>query len=178
MSKHISDKRMQVISVQELVKNSTLSEENHDSTIEPFFQKSIEKNYLMDFKEILELPESLNRHMKIFYELVGNPNTEVYIGDFTFMSLTKCLENYNNYCANDQKTVFDIGFRYAGMGHIIVTSCDLNNHLLFERMDGGSNGYDREANYKELLNYQTGSKKYIYFNQFKEKLMNPNPTYL
>tara|TARA_B110000902_G_C14187949_1_gene543050 strand:+ start:155 stop:691 length:537 start_codon:yes stop_codon:yes gene_type:complete len=178
MEKHLSDKREQVISVQELVKNSTLSEENHDSTIEPFFQKSIEKNYLMNFKEIPELPESLNRHMKIFYELVGNPNTEVYIGDFTFMSLTKCLENYNNYCANDQKTVFDIGFRYAGMGHIIVTSCDLNNHLLFERMDGGSNGYDREANYKELLNYQTGSKKYIYFNQFKEKLMNPNPTYL
>ena len=45
-------------------------------------------------------------------------------------------------------------------------------------MDGGSNGYDREANYKELLNYQTGSKKYIYFKQFKEKLMNPNPNYL
>jgi len=178
MEKHLSDKRMQVISVQELVKNSTLSGENHDSTKEPFFQKGIEKNYLMNFKEIPELPESLNRHMKIFYELVGNPDLEVYIGDFTFMSLTKCLENYNEYCLNQQKSVFDIGFRYAGMGHIIVTSCDLNNHLLFERMDGGSNGYDREANYKELLNYQTGSKKYFYFNQFKKKLMNPNPNYL
>ena len=172
MSKHISDKRDQVLSVQELLKNSKLSDGIHDSTIEPFFQRREVDDYIMNFKEIPELPKSLNRHMKIFYELVGNPNTEVYIGDFTFMSLTKCLEKYNDYCANDQNSVFDIGFRYAGMGHVVVVSCDLNNHLLFERPDGGSNGYDREANYKDLLNYKTGSKKYIFFTQFKEKLMN------
>ena len=47
--------------------------------------------------------------------------------------------------------------------------CDLNNHLLFERMDGGSSGYDREYNYEELLKYKTGDKKYLYFNQFKSK---------
>jgi hypothetical protein len=172
MSKHISDKREQVLSVQELLKNSKLSDENHDSTNEPCFQKRETGDYLMNFKEIPELPKSLNRHMKIFYELIGNPDTEVYIGDYTIMSLTKCLQNYNDYCVNDQKSVFDIAFRYAGMGHVVVISCDLNNHLLFERMDGGSNGYDREANYKDLLDYQTGSKKYIYFYQFKEKLMN------
>jgi len=49
MEKHLSDKRMQVISVQELVKNSTLSGENHDSTKEPFFQKGIEKKLSYEF---------------------------------------------------------------------------------------------------------------------------------
>jgi len=178
MEKHLLEKRKQIVSVQELVKNSKLSDENYDSTKEPFFMKRENDDYLMNYKDLPEIPESLNRHMKIFYTLLGNPDIEVYIGDFTFMSLTKCLENYNDYCKNDQKSVFDIGFRYAGMGHIVVTSCDLNNHLLFERMDGGSSGYDREANYKELLNYKTGSKKYFYFNRFKNKLMNSNPNQL
>ena len=119
----------------------------------------------------LELPESLNRHMKIFYTLVGNPDIEVYIGNYTFLSLTKCLENYNDYCKKDQKSVFDIAFRYEGMGHVTVIACDLNNHLLFERSDGGSSGYDRENNYNDLLNYKSGSKEYFYFYQFKNRLI-------
>ena len=52
-------------------------------------------------------------------------------------------------------------------------SCDLNNHLLFERRDGGSNGYDREDNYQDLLKYKTGDKKYFYFVQFKHRCLNP-----
>jgi len=38
-------------------------------------------------------------------------------------------------------------------------------------MDGGSNGYDREANYQDLLKYKTGSKEYMYFFQFKHRLL-------
>ena len=70
------------------------------------------------------------------------------------MSLNKCLERYKNLCDNSQELVFDFAFKYAGMGHIEVLSCDLTNHLLFKRMDGGSNGWEREANYNELLNYK------------------------
>ena len=171
MDKQISEKRKQILSVQGLLKNSKLSEENHDSTKEPFYMKGDNDDYIMSYKDLPELPQSLNRHIKIFYTLVGNPDVEVYIGDYTFMSLTKCLENYKHYCLNNQHSVFDIAYRYEGMGHITVISCDLNNHLLFERRDGGSNGYDREDNYNELLNYKTGDKKYFYFNQFKGKLL-------
>lgn len=171
IDKQISEKRKQILSVEELLKNSKLSDENYDSTKEPFFMKREKDDYIMNYKDLPQLPESLNRHIKIFYTLVGNPDIEVYIGDYTFMSLNKCLENYNEYCLNQQKSVFDIAFRYAGMGHVVVISCDLNNHLLFERMDGGSNGYDREANYQDLLKYKTGDKKYFYFNQFKKNLM-------
>lgn len=171
MEKHLSEKRKQITSVEELLKNAKLSEENYDSTIEPFFMKHDNDEYIMNYKDLPDLPESLNRHMKIFYTLVGNPDIEVYIGDYTFLSLTKCLENYNDYCKEDQKSVFDIAFRYEGMGHVTVIACDLNNHLLFERSGGGSSGYDRENNYNDLLKYKTDSKEYFYFYQFKNKLL-------
>ena len=44
------------------------------------------------------------------------------------------------------------------MGHIRMLACDLNTHLLFIRMDGGSNGWDREHNYNDLI--KNGSKAY------------------
>ena len=171
MEKHLLDKRKQILSVEELLREAKLSDENYDSTIEPFLMKRGNDDYVMNYKDLPQLPERLNRHIKIFYTLVGNPDVEVYIGDYTFMSLTKCLENYSEYCKNNQTSVFDIAYRYEGMGHVTVISCDLNNHLLFERRDGGSNGYDREDNYKALLNYKTGDKKYMYFIQFKKKIM-------
>ena len=54
-----------------------------------------------------------------------------------------------------------LAFRYLGMGHIEVISCDLNSHLLFKRYDGGSNGYDREDNYNKLI--KDGSDTYDRF---------------
>ena len=49
------------------------------------------------------------------------------------------------------------------MGHIKVLSCDLNTHLLFYRSDGGSNGWDREFNFKELLKYNGTQYKHFFF---------------
>ena len=42
-----------------------------------------------------------------------------------------------------------------------MLSCDLTNHLLFYRVDGGSNGYDRIANLNNLI--KNGSKSYETF---------------
>ena len=41
MEKHIIEKRKQILSVQELLKNSKLSGENYDSTKEPFYMKEV-----------------------------------------------------------------------------------------------------------------------------------------
>ena len=174
MDKLIKEKQKQILSVKELLVNAKVSDENYDSTVEPFFQKREQNDYELDFKELPELPEGLNRHMKLFYCLIGNPDVEVYIGDWTFMSLNKCLEIYKDYCDNGQKSLFDIAYIYAGMGHIKLIACDLNNHLLFERPGGGSNGYDREDNYQRSLAYKTGDKEYLFFTQFKEKLLEQN----
>ena len=32
-----------------------------------------------DYKEIPEIPESLNRHIKVMYEIIGDPNIEIYL---------------------------------------------------------------------------------------------------
>ena len=77
------------------------------------------------------------------------------------MSLKQCMERYNEFCKEGQKDVFDIGYRYMGLGHIEMISCDLKTHLLFYRPDGGSNGYDRYDNYQNIL--KNGPDKYEKF---------------
>ena len=106
----------------------------------------------------------------LFYEIVGEPDKEVYIGEWTFISLNEALSQYKQYCSDGQSNVFNIGYKYAGMGHIEVLSCNLYNHLLFIRMDGGSSGWDREYNYKKLLEFNYKEYEYFYFNQFLKML--------
>tara|TARA_Y100001958_G_C21197285_1_gene524448 strand:+ start:183 stop:704 length:522 start_codon:yes stop_codon:yes gene_type:complete len=172
MNKHIDNKKKQINSVKELLKNAKISSENYDSTMEPFFNKDIEmKEFTEDFKDIPEIPESLNRHIILLYQIIGNPDIELYIGNYVIMSLNKCIERYNELCNNNQELVFDFAYRYMGLGHIEVLSCDLTNHLLFKRDDGGANGWEREANYNELLNYKPGDKKYLYFTQWKKEII-------
>ena len=86
------------------------------------------------------------------------------------MSLNEVLENYKKLCSEGQETVFDIGYRYKGMGHIEVLSCNLYNHLLFYRMDGGSNDWDREANYKNIINFNYQEYQYFYFTDWLNRV--------
>lgn len=172
MNKHIEEKKKQIITVLELLKDCKTSSENFNSVIEPFFNKDPNvTDFEQNFKSIPELPDALNRHVKLIFEITGDPDIEIYHNGWTIMSLNKCLERYNHLCNdNPDNVVFDFGFRYMGMGHIEMVSCNLYNHLLFYHMDGGSNGWDREANYKELVNFNYQKYKYIFFNQWLSKL--------
>ena len=71
----------------------------------------------------------------------------------------------------NQNLVFDIGYKYNGLGHIKVLSCNLYNHLFFLRNDGGSNGYDCEYNYKNIINFDYKKYEYYYFNEIIELLL-------
>ena len=79
---------------------------------------------------------------------------------------------YEGFCKDGQVAVFDVGFQYYGLGHIRVLACDLENHLLFYRPDGGSNGWDREANYKKLINYDKNEYEYMYFSEWMSSATN------
>ena len=170
MSKFILQKTEQICKIHNILKNAKLSEDNYQSTSEPFFIGSNPQDFKIGHNTIPELPDSLNRHFKTFYEVVGNPKREVYINEWTIMSLDESLKRYNELCSKGQKDVFDIGYRYLGMGHIEMLSCNLYNHLLFMRRDGGSNGYDREYNYKKLLNFNYREYEYFYFNHWYNDL--------
>ena len=168
MNKQIEEKKKQINTVLNLLKKSKMSRENYQSSIEPFFQNDItSEKFKENYKTIPELPDSLNRHIKILFELIGNPEIEIYIGDWTIMSVNQCLERYNQLCKdNPDNIVFDIGFRYMGMGHVQMISCNLYNHLLFYRDDGGANGWEREANYDSLKNFDYKKYNYIFFTQW------------
>jgi len=170
MSKFISQKTEQIRKVNNILKNARLSEDDHQSTSEPFFIGSKSQDFEIGHNTIPELPDNLNRNFKTFYEIVGNPKKEVYINEWTIMSLDESLKRYKELCNNSQKNVFDIGYRYLGMGHIEMLSCNLYNHLLFRRRDGGSSGIEREYNYKKLLNFDYKEYDYIYFNQWYKDL--------
>lgn len=159
------------INILKVLEKANISDNNYDSTNQPFFFRDNIKNFKVNYKNIDEtlnknIPERLNRNIKFIYKILGEDNIEIYLNEWTIMPINKALERYNVLCNNKRDDIFDIGFKYEGMGHITVLSCDLNNHLLFYRPDGGSNGYDREYNFNKLL--KDGSKDYkkFYFSEW------------
>ena len=51
--------------------------------------KDVSSDFKINHKPIPDLPDSLNRHFKMFYQVVGDPDREVYINDWTIMSLNE-----------------------------------------------------------------------------------------
>ena len=166
MNNFIQFKKKRSKEILEKLNSAKISDSNYDSTKEPFFLKNEMNNFDIDFNEIKNLPEGLNHSIKLLFEIIGSPDKEVYLNNWTILSLNKCLENYKHYCENNQTSVFDIAIKYVGMGHIEVLCCNLDTHLLFYRPDGGSNGWDREFNFKELLKYDGTQYKQFFFNNW------------
>lgn len=151
---HIERKKKNIEKILTILMKGKISNESFNSLKEPFFRKDFyAKNFEINKKGIKTCPKGLNHNIKLIYDILGDPDKEIYLGNWTIMSLNSALESYKNYCENGQSRVFDIGFEYIGMGHIQLISCDLETHLLFYHMGGGSNGWDREENYKNILNY-------------------------
>ena len=174
MEKVIAAKKKQVNNVLDLLKGAKISSPGFKSSDQPCFM-SEEKvdDFVMSNKSIPELPDGLNRHIKILYEIIG-PDKEVYIGDWTIMSLNEALERYKIYCSEGQKNVFDIGYKYAGMGHIDVIACNIYNHLLFNHHDGGSNGYDRIYNHDKMVKYDYKVYEYMVYTNWAEGIKGNN----
>ena len=156
------NKMKQINNIMNVLKKSKLSSNNYDSTQEPFFNRDGKKDtFEINFDTINNIPDGINRNISLIYDILGSSKREIYIGEWVIMSLDKAIKIYKEYCNHGQKKVFDIGFRYMGMGHIEIISCDLESHLLFFHPGGGSNGWDRESNFNEIV--KNGPQKY---NQF------------
>tara|TARA_Y100000389_G_C17385672_1_gene476895 strand:+ start:531 stop:1076 length:546 start_codon:yes stop_codon:yes gene_type:complete len=155
--------------ITEILKTAQVSKNDHDSSQMPFFLQEPNTDFKINFNSINEdkIPQSLNRNIINIYKILGDPNKEIYINDWTIMSLNKAISIYELYCNNGQTNVFDIGFSYIGMGHINIISCDLNNHLLFYHHGGGSNGYDREESFNNIIkNGATNYNKFAFSKWF------------
>ena len=160
----IQNEKEKIQKILSVLKKSYTSPNDYCSIQQPFMCQNKQKIFDMEFKNnnlIDKIPYGLNRNIVLIYKIFGNPKKEIYLSKWTILSLEQALKHYQDYCENGQKNIFNIGYRYLGMGHIQVISCDLNSNLLFYRPDGGSNGYDRMENYNEII--QNGSKKYKHF---------------
>ena len=158
-----------------VLEQSKVSCNNYDSTKQPFFSSDSSQNkFTINFQSLsnYNIPESLNRNIILIYKILGDPTKEIYIGEWTIMSLDKALKNYKEYSDNGQHNVFDIGYRYIGMGHVEVISCDLKSHLLFYHRDGGSNGYDRQINYNNIIKHGSESCEKFFFSKWFYNILN------
>ena len=156
-----------------LLKGKLSNDNDIQSTQEPFFASYLDKSSFDSVnsvkRDISIIHEKLNRNIKEIYRYTVTDNQEIYINNWTFMSLNEIKERYKS-IQKERHDIIDIAFRYHGMGWILVLSCDLNNSLLFERMDGGSNGFDREENYLQLLKNGPKPYKKLNFSQWVKNI--------
>ena len=110
-----------------------------------------------DFKtvQVNEMLENINLHssLKRIYQVIGNPAVEYYFNQWTLFSLNKVKEHIDILSKENQTRFIDFGVIYTGLGHCIVASYVPELKKIFYRSDGGSNGWDRELNFKFASNY-------------------------
>ena len=164
MSKLIANKTAEIEKIFEVLKTCAVSSNDYVSSNEPFFKNDSASQPFQQFNMLYvngQIPEGLNRNIKVIYDLLGHQKKEIYYGPWTIMSVDEALQRYKELTRQGQSNVFDIGYKYGGMGYIDVLSCDLTSNLLFYRVDGGSNDYDRLYNLNQLV--KEGSRPYDKF---------------
>ena len=132
--------------------------ENYDSTQAPFLRKSINNDInehnsenvlnldnlnLIDNFKLLNLPKNIED----FFINNNSYNCEIYLNNYTFLSMKKIIELHEFYKNDNINNIIDLGFIYEGMGWIQVIYYNTKFNKLFFRIDGGSNNYDRKYNY-------------------------------
>jgi hypothetical protein len=94
--------------------------------------------------------------MKRLYENYP-PDVEFSAPTVTFFS-ERNMKGYG-----EDSDLIDIGYRYVGMGHIVVYTYDSETDNMISHLDGGANGFDRMENgtsrLKMLSEYASSSPR-------------------
>jgi hypothetical protein len=157
------------------LKKAYISSNDYVTSQQAFFRNDTNKQPFQQFNLLFinaQLPEGLNRNIKLIYELLGHQKKEIYYGVWTIMSVKEALERYKELCIKGQRNVFIIGYKYGGLGYIELLCCDLISHLLFYCLAGGSNDHDRQYNEINLINNGATPYKKFYFSDwfYKEQI--------
>lgn len=115
------------------------------STDRPFFQQ-VPSTAPPPLETPLTVPTAIPQSVRTYYERFG-ADTEWYRGALTILS-------YNEAKTRTNDRYIDFAMRYAGMGHVEVFFADKKNGLVFSRMDGGANGFERMLNADRHANYR------------------------
>jgi hypothetical protein len=170
MDNKISQMRNDYATVEQFMNRGKKGGDNHNSTQQPFCltnidtsnKKSAENHlqYINDFSKKYNMPSKLHK----LYQLINSPQSEyifksknVEYQSWILFSLYDVEQRCNNFKKHNQNRVVDFSCIYMGMGHVLVSSFDPETQQIFYRMDGGSNGYEQEDNWKKIIAY-TSSK--------------------
>lgn len=149
------------------ISNGSFSSENYKSNEQAFFSNDSTNDIEIEKSLQLNIPDYFPETLKQFYSEIGNPSVEFYKDSKTYMSLNHTIDCYKDLCNNNQTNVLWFCYEYAGMGHIKCFAYDLSNGMIFYYGGGGSNGWDRELNYKKIIEYKPSSEtNYIESSKF------------
>ena len=81
------------------------------------------------------------------YELLHDNITEFTLRGWTFLALHNIEKRLDRYVQHGQSQLCDVAIKYEGMGHYRVLCVDPATGRWMQRMDGGSNGYERDHNW-------------------------------
>ena len=142
------------------VQSGRRGQEEHDSLHAPFLRPCPDADAgadagadaAADAQGIREVDACLERvplpgELQRVYRVIARPRCEYIFGNWTLMSLRRVCEQYEQRKTLGQSRAVDFALTYAGLGHYTVCSYDPVGELVYDRMDGGSNGYDRMTNF-------------------------------
>lgn len=100
---NITNKKMKNITqMLEVLNKGIISTNNYMSSNQPFFMK----NSIESFKQYndlkLEIPENLNNNVKLIYEIFGNDKKEIYLDEWTIISLEEALKDIKSFVNKDK----------------------------------------------------------------------------
>lgn len=135
---------------------------------QPFFKtnnvvllndKNRPKNLSNDSINKMNLNTFPSELRQLYLDILQDEMTEITINGWNFLCLKEFFDRTQYY-----QNIYDIATYYHGMGYVLVLSYDKKSSSYFVRLDGGSNGYDREAhfNYYESLDTDTINNSYKY----------------
>jgi len=149
-------------------KNVTYDEsgDKHESNLE-ISSDNIVISRINDFTNDYEFPFRLKLLLYCMESLTSVLQNCENESSFEFLSLEKLIETKDIYWQHNQRRFLDIAMAYAGMGWFYVVAWDRITRKFFLRMDGGSNGWDRESNFGYFIQ---GEGFDLSDEKFKDKL--------
>ena len=138
---------------------------NADSCNEPFFQQApqrfddddahrgIDYNVTAVCRVLKERLPDLPAELTALHKVIGHPHRELYLNDWTVLSLNTLCGQAELLRASGQDRVLDFAILPLGMGHLTVAAMDPEDSRVFFRHDGGSNGYERDDHFNLIKRY-------------------------
>lgn len=127
-----------------------LTPRRRGATDNPFFFHN-EKSTAHPSVEVRPIGIPLPDELRVVYERYSDDTEFSTRHGWTFLSEREIMTRMIAMQEEGQTRFVDIAISYAGMGHVHVLSYVEDLKSVFTSMDGGANGWDRQANHERRM---------------------------